>query len=204
MKKIFRIGILGIVLALLGASLLFLTACRHEEKSFDRTAEAYFDALLHWDYDAIYDLCAPQVTSRISRAKMVQQYETIYSTLKVTGLNVEQKARNEEEDRCVYEYILTLHSETYGDLVYDSSLEVLNKIGFYLLNWSPANIIAPMDWNDTIHYRTLRALRGEIFDCNNKVLVKNTYAVTVYANMLKIGELAQTAEQVSAVLVSLT
>lgn len=199
MKKTLRVYIYIAVAALLAAFVLLMGGCA-QNKSFDITADAFFAALQERDYAAIYALCSPQVASRITQESMTEQYETIYKTLKVSSVQIERKARNEEHERCVYEYTLILRSEAYGELRFDSSLEVLNKIGFYVLNWSPANIVAPMDWNDSIRYRTLRAARGEIFDCNNKVLVKNTYAVTVYANMLKVGDLRQTAEAVSAAL----
>ncbi|MBS6565479.1 MAG: hypothetical protein KH317_08805, partial [Clostridiales bacterium] len=121
-----------------------------------------------------------------------EYHDKVYNLLGVNKISVEQAETVSSSDRIVYNYVLVLDTDQYGQFRYDSTLEVVKKLDkFYLIEWSPANVITPMTWDDRIYKTTLRAKRGEIFDCNGKVLIKNEYAVTVYADITKIDDLNQ-------------
>lgn len=195
-KKI--ISVISIIIMLSGTAVLF-SSCASD--SYAQTADSYFLALCTRNYDAMYNMLTPQSSSRVSLENFKEYHEKVYNLLGVNNISVQKGETVSSSNRTVYNYTLVLDTGTYGQFRYDSSLEVLKKLDdFYLVEWTPSNVISPMTWDDRIYKTTLKAKRGEIFDCNGKVLVKNEYAVTVYADLTKTDDITQTAYQAALLL----
>lgn len=192
MKSLKKIICIMLIAALLGGTAVLFTSCAAD--GFSQTAQSYFDALCRRDYESMYDMLTPQSSARLSLDSFKEYHDKVYNLLGVNKISIEQGETVASSDRIVYNYVLVLDTDEYGQFRYDSTLEVLKKLDdFYLIEWSPSNVITPMTWDDRIYKTTLRAKRGEIFDCNGKVLVKNAYAVTVYADLTKVEDIPQAA-----------
>ncbi len=165
-------------------------------------AEQFFQYLKAGDYDAIYSIMTPTSQSLISLDDMKDYYSRVYGILQVDDLEItmEERVDKQQERESVFNYTLVLNSAEYGKLVYPSSVTVKQLMDFYLLDWTPSNVVPGMDYHDTVHKRTIRGVRGEIFDCNGSVLVKNDYAVTVYFNLDKTDDFEVSARLLAAVL----
>ncbi|MDD6204539.1 MAG: penicillin-binding transpeptidase domain-containing protein [Firmicutes bacterium] len=178
---------------------VLLAACSSQD-GFERTAQQFFSALENRDYDTIYSLMTPASEAAISREKLGEYYDKVYDMLQVGSIEVQTTERVEQDRDCVFNYKLILHSEQYGTLEYDSTITVRCLLDFYLIDWTPSNVVPGMDYYDTIHKVTLKGIRGEIFDCNGAVLVKNSYAVTVYFNLNKTEDFSASASALAEVL----
>ena len=199
MNKVKRIISVMLIAVLLGGTAALFSSCASD--GFLQTAQDYFSALCQRDYEKMYDMLTPQSAARLKLDSFKEYHDKVYNLLGVNKISVEQAETVSSSDRIVYNYVLVLDTDQYGQFRYDSTLEVVKKLDkFYLIEWSPANVITPMTWDDRIYKTTLRAKRGEIFDCNGKVLIKNEYAVTVYADITKIDDINQAASDVAQAL----
>ena len=194
-----RIAASLIMILLLAAMLMLFTGCPPEDE-VKACAEQFFAYLKAGDYQGIYSIMTPTSQSLISKEQLEDYYTRVYGLLEVDGVEVQVDERVNKEREVVFNYTLVLNSSAYGKLVYPSSVTVKQLMDFYLLDWSPANVVPGMDYHDTVHKRTLKGIRGEIFDCNGSVLVKNDYAVTVYFNLNKTDDFSQSANLLSAIL----
>lgn len=192
MKSLKKIICIILIAVLLGGTAVLFTSCASD--GFSQTAEDYFNALSERNYERMYDMLTPQSSARLSLDSFKEYHDKVYNLLGVNKITIERGETITSSNRVVYNYVLVLDTDEYGQFRYDSTLEVLKKLDdFYLIEWSPANVISPMTWDDRIYKTTLRAKRGEIFDCNGKVLIKNAYAVTVYADLTEIEDISQAA-----------
>ncbi|MBE7092810.1 MAG: hypothetical protein E7365_06500 [Clostridiales bacterium] len=158
--------------------LCIFTSCAGH--SYDGTATAYLNAFTRFDYKTMYDLLTPGSQSAVDYDEFVNYHKKVYDLLKVQTVSVE---RGETVDNGIsksYNYTATFHSSEYGELSYDMQFEVYKKTDFYLVAWTPSNVVAGMNWNDRVFSSTLKGNRGEIFDRNGRVIVKNDYAITIY------------------------
>lgn len=192
MKILKRIICVVLTAAMLGGTAVLFTSCAAD--GFSQTAQDYFSALCRRDYESMYNMLTPQSSARLSLESFKEYHDKVYNLLGVNKISVEQGETVASSNRIVYNYVLVLDTDQYGQFRYDSTLEVLKKLDkFYLIEWSPSNVISPMNWDDRIYKTTLRAKRGEIFDCNGKVLIKNQYAITVYADLTKVQSISEAA-----------
>lgn len=178
---------------------VLLCGCAQKD-DYEKCAEAFFNALQAKDYDAIYDMMTPSSQSSISREKLKEYYDKVYSALEVTGIEASEFERVNQDRDAVFNYSLKLTSQSCGELSFDSSVTVRALLGFYLVEWTPGNVVPGMDYYDTVQVRTLRGIRGEIFDSSGAVLVKNAYAVTVYFNLNKTADFAASAQALAGIL----
>ena len=197
-KRLVNILAAGAVFAVIIIAVL-LCGCAQKD-GYEKCAEEFFNALQARDYDAIYDMMTPSSQSSISREKLKEYYDKVYSALEVTGIEASEFERVNQDRDAVFNYSLKLVSQKCGELSFDSSVTVRALLGFYLVEWTPGNVVPGMDYYDTVQVRTLRGIRGEIFDSSGAVLVKNAYAVTVYFNLNKTADFAASAQALAGIL----
>lgn len=166
--------------------------------SYYGAAGAYFNAFCKFDYKTMYDMLTPGSQGRVDYEEFVDYHKKVYDLLKVTSVKVERGNSVDNGLSQSFEYTATFTSSEYGTFSYDMQLEVYKKAKFYLVAWTPANVVADMNWNDRVFSSTVKGKRGEIFDRDGRILVKNDTAVTVYAEKAKIeGKEDATAKSVA-------
>ncbi len=197
MKKVF-IKLL-VIAACAIAVLAFCTSCAGN--SYDGTATAYLNAFVRFDYEKMYEMLTPGAQGRVTYDKFVEYHKKVYDVLKVRSVTVERGACTDNGLSQTYDYTANFISEEYGTFSYDMQLEVYKKAKFYLVSWTPANVVGGMDWNDRIYAVTTHGKRGEIFDRDGRVIVQNDYAATVYADKESVKDsLDSTCVQVAQVI----
>lgn len=182
------------VLLLLMAALLLFSSC--SRTSFDKTASQFFAAYQKQDYETMYNLITPASCTLVSQEEFTAYYKKVYDLLKIESIQLSYGEEITETDRKVFTYTAKMHSSEYGNFSYEMQLEVLRKTDFFLVEWTPANVVPEMQWNDCIYKSTVKGKRGEIFDIEGRPLVRNIYATTVYAVTGTIKD--QAASAVSA------
>ncbi len=164
---------------------MFCTSCAGN--SFDGTATAYLNAFQKFDYRKMYDLLTPGAQGRVDYDEFADYHKKVYDLLKITGVTVKRGEKTDNGISQSFDYTAEFTSSEYGTFTYDMQLEIIKKAGFYLVSWTPANVVSDMNWNDRIYGVTLKGKRGEIFDRDGRIIVQNDYAVTVYADRIKIA-----------------
>lgn len=196
--KRFLIKLLLLALSV-GSVLCVCTSCAGN--SYDGTATAYFNAFCRFDYKAMYDLLTPGSQGRVDIEEFTEYHKKVYDMLKVTSVKVEKGNTVDNGISRSYEYTATFTSSEYGTFSYEMQLEVYKKAKFYLVAWTPANVVEGMEWNDRIYSSTLKGNRGEIFDRDGRVLVKNETAITVYASKSSVeGRENEIAKKVAEIM----
>lgn len=169
---------LVLICLLTAAVLCIFTSCAGH--SYDGTATAYLNAFVKFDYKTMYDLLTPGSQSAVDYQEFVDYHKKVYDLLKIQTVSVERGETVDNGTSKSYNYTATFVSSEYGEFTYDMQFEVYKKTKFYLVAWTPANVVPDMDWNDRVFLSTVKGQRGEIFDRDGRVLVKNDYAITVY------------------------
>ena len=175
-----------ILILLIGAILCIFTSCAGH--SYDGTATAYLNAFTRFDYKKMYDLLTPGSQSLADYEEFVNYHKKVYDLLKIQTVSVERGETVDNGTSRSYNYTATFVSSEYGEFSYDMQFEVQKKTKFYLVSWSPANVVPEMNWNDRVYSSTTKGKRGEIFDRDGRVLVKNDYAITVYGIKEKFND----------------
>ncbi len=169
--------------------------------SFDGAATAYLNAFCRFDYKQMYDMLTPGSQGRVSYEEFVEYHKKVYDMLKIQTVTVERGASVDNGNSKSYDYTATFTSSEYGTFTYEMQLEVYKKTKFYLVAWTPANVVTGMNWYDRIYSSTLKGKRGEIFDRDGRVIVQNDYAITVYAEKAKVEARAgEIADQIAKIL----
>lgn len=175
------------------------TSCAGQ--SYDGVATAYLNAFREFDYKTMYELLTPGSQSTYSYDDFVEYHKKVYDVLKIQTVAVEMGETVDNGDSKSYNYTATFKSSEYGEFAYDMHFEVYKKTKFYLVAWSPSNVVPDMQRYDRIYSSTLYGKRGEIFDSEGRVLVQNDYAITVYGDKTKLeGKEAETALKVAQIL----
>ena len=190
---------LTILILLVGAVLCIFTSCAGH--SYDGTATAYLNAFTRFDYKKMYELLAPASQSRVDYDEFVNYHKKVYDLLKIQTVSVERGETVDNGSSRSYNYTATFVSAEYGEFSYEMQFEVQKKTKFYLVSWSPANVVPDMNWNDRVYASTTKGQRGEIFDRDGRVIVKNDYAITVYGLKEKFSDnLVPTCNEISRIL----
>lgn len=190
------------LLFLCAAAVILLAVCTScGGNSFDGAATAYLNAFCRFDYKQMYEMLTPGSQGRVSYDEFVEYHKKVYDMLKIQTVTVERGASVDNGNSKAYDYTATFTSSEYGTFTYEMQLEVYKKTKFYLVAWTPANVVAGMNWHDRIFSTTLKGQRGEIFDRDGRVIVQNDYAVTIYADKEKVAPRADAvADQIAKIL----
>jgi penicillin-binding protein len=160
------------------SALCLFTSCAGH--SYEGVATKYLNAFVKFDYKTMYDLLTPGSQSAVTYDEFVEYHKKVYDLLKIQTVSIERGESIDNGTSKAFNYTATFKSSEYGEFKYDMQFEVYKKTKFYLVAWTPANVVPDMDWNDRIYSATTRGKRGEIFDRDGRALVINDYAITVY------------------------
>ena len=197
MKRLIRKLLLVALLAV--ALLMLCTSCAGN--SYDGVAQQYLNAFCRFDYKTMYELLTPGSQSSIAYEDFVDYHKKVYDTLKIQTVSVERGEVVDNGTSRSYNYTTTYYSQEYGEFSYDMQCEVYKKTKFYLVAWTPENIVPEMEKYDRVYTATTKGNRGEIFDRDGRVVVKNDYAITVYGEKNKLeGKVNTVSKQVADIL----
>ncbi len=169
--------------------------------SYDGVATAYLNAFQKFDYKTMYDLLTPGSQSIYDYEDFVEYHKKVYDILKIQTVSVTMGETVDNGDSKSYNYTATFKSSEYGEFIYDMHFEVYKKTKFYLVAWSPANVVPDMMRYDRIYASTLNGKRGEIFDSEGRVVVQNDYAITVCGEKEKFeNNLSDVSDKIAEIL----
>ncbi len=169
--------------------------------SYDGIATAYLNAFQKFDYKTMYDLLTPGSQSTYDYEDFVEYHKKVYDLLKIQTVSVTMGETVDNGDSKSYNYTATFTSSEYGEFIYDMHFEVYKKTKFYLVAWSPANVVPDMMRYDRIYSSILNGKRGEIFDSEGRIVVQNDYAITVHGEKDKFeNNLSDVSQKIAEIL----
>ncbi len=160
------------------ALMCLFTSCAGN--SYEGAATKYLNAFVKFDYKTMYDMLTPGSQGSVTYDEFVEYHKKVYDLLKIQTVSVTRGETVDNGTSKAFNYTACFRSSEYGEFTYDMQFEVYKKTKFYLVSWTPQNVVPDMDWNDRIYSATTKGKRGEIFDRDGRALVINDYAVTVY------------------------
>ena len=88
--------------------------------------------------------------------EFVEYHKKVYDILKIQTVSVEMGEIVDNGDSKSYNYTANFKSSEYGQFIYDMHFEVYKKTKFYLVAWTPSNVVPEMQKNDKIYSSSLK------------------------------------------------
>lgn len=162
-------------------------------------------------YGAAYDLIADSIkntsgeptegtAAMISYEEFVNKYTQIYDALGVYGISYEIKSPVEASSVATAGFTMIYETARAGELSSDEYvIEARYENGRWGVMWSPALIFPELQWGDKLLLGVNYPKRGEIFDAQGELLVKNIDPVAIYCVPSSIKDPQKFMEQVLAI-----
>ena len=186
MKK--GICIILILIMLFGAALPIGCASAHGNGS--EVCLAFIEYIAEGSYGAAFDLLSDSVKNTtgndtkpgdpmISAKEFAEKYQQIFDAVGLTEISYVVRTVSDASITSSVDFQMT-YNTALGEMVNNYTINALYENGRWGIQWTPALIFPTMEWGDKLLVGINYPKRGEIFDCNGELLVKNLSPVTVY------------------------
>ena len=187
MKK--GICIILILLILFGAALpVGCSTASHGNGS--ETCIQFIEYVAQGSYGAAYDLLADSVKNTtgtpthagdpmISASEFAEKYEQIFSAVGLSEISYVIRSVSDASITSSVDFQMTYSTEL-GEMVNEYTINATYDNGRWGVLWTPALIFPTMEWGDKLLVGVNYPKRGEIFDAEGELLVKNLSPVTVF------------------------
>ncbi|MBH0161741.1 penicillin-binding transpeptidase domain-containing protein [Fictibacillus sp. 26RED30] len=201
MKNIFKL----ILLTVLCVGLL--SACSEPPKP-ENTLEKYVSYWEKQDFKNMYKLLDTKSQEAMSEKDFVERYESIYSGIEVSKLDVKMKKQKKEDNDNSESVNLpyTLKMETIGGPITFTqnmklNLEEKKDTEEWGIQWNTSHIFPDMKKGDRVSASSISPKRGQILDSEGKALAVNGVAAEIIIVPEKLPQdKAKTLEPLSKIL----
>lgn len=194
MKK--GICLILILIMLLGAAMPIGCASAHGNGS--DVCLAFIEYIAEGSYGAAYDLLSDSVKNTtgndtkpgdpmISAKEFAEKYEQIFDAVGLSEISYVVRTVSDASITSSVDFQMT-YATALGEMTNDYTINALYESGRWGIQWTPALIFPTMEWGDKLLVGVNYPKRGEIFDCNGELLVKNLSPVTVFCVPNQIPE----------------
>ncbi|MBR0081711.1 MAG: hypothetical protein IJP98_03100 [Clostridia bacterium] len=136
----------------------------------------------------------------ISYEEFVNKYTSIYDAIGVDAITCEITSQSESSASAIVRYTLIYETEKAGELKDETySIEARYENNKWGVQWSPACIFTQLRWGDKLLLGVNYPKRGEIFDAQGELLVKNIDPVAIFCVPSSIKDPERFKEQVLAI-----
>jgi penicillin-binding protein len=191
------IAITSISVVIIGALLAFLLLVILKKpvlpvKSPDEVLQDYMKSLASGDYSEMYAMLAEESQLSINEEDFITRHENIYKGIEASDIAIEiQKITEPEEGNTVIDYEMSLNTLA-GNITFPNEAELLlielEKSKEYKLIWNDRLIFPNLGKEDKVRVSTDKAVRGQIYDRNGKMLAGRGEAASVGLVPGKLGE----------------
>lgn len=189
-KKI--LSFIFVVLFILGS----FTGCAVNKGDGTVVCLQFIQAIITGNYEEAYSLIADDQKNMtgapsksadhvISFSEFKEKYTSIFEAMELTDFSYNVISSATGTITATVDYAMTYYTQKAGNLSFPFTINSEYREGWQVI-WSPNLIFPTMDWGDTMLSGINYPQRGEIFDCNGKLLAENVNAVTVYCIPSKI------------------
>ena len=116
----------------------------------------------------------------ISYQEFVEKYQQIYEAIGIRGIDYQITSSAEASVTATLSYTLSYDTEKAGLLTNEYTLNARYENHKWGVQWSPAAIFPQLQWGDKLLLGVNYPRRGEIFDAQGELLVKNIDPVAIF------------------------
>lgn len=194
MKK--GISIVLICIMLFGAVLPIGCSAAHGNGS--DVCKEFIEYIANGSYGAAYDLLADSVKNTsgadtkpgdpmISAKEFADKYITIFNAVGLTEISYIVRTVSDASITSSVNFEMT-YTTSLGEMTNEYTINAMYENGRWGILWTPALIFPTMQWGDKLLVGVNYPKRGEIFDAEGELLVKNLSPVTVFCVPTHIDE----------------
>ena len=192
-----RISIILILCML--ASVLAPLGCSSSHGNGSDVCRAFLEYICTGSYGAAYDLLSPSVKNTsgaetkagdpmISAKEFTDKYTQIFNAVGLSEITYTVGNVSDASITSSIDFQMTYHTKTLGDMTNDYTINARYENGRWGIVWTPALIFPTMQWGDKLLIGINYPKRGEIFDAEGELLVKNLAPVTIFVVPSRIPE----------------
>lgn len=207
MKK--GICIILILFMLFGA--LLPVGCSAAHGNGSDVCLAFIEYIAEGSYGAAFDLLSDSVKNTtgndtkpgdpmISAKEFAEKYEQIFDAVGLREISYVVRTVSDASITSSVDFQMT-YDTSLGEMKNDYTVNALYENGRWGIQWTPALIFPTMEWGDKLLVGINYPKRGEIFDCNGELLVKNLSPVTIFCvpNQIPAEEKEEVIKQILSI-----
>ena len=162
-------------------------------------------------YGAAFDLLSDSVKNTtgtdtkpgdpmITAKEFAEKYQQIYEAVGLTEISYIIRTVSDASITSSVDFQMT-YTTSLGEMTNDYTINALYENGRWGIQWTPALIFPSMQWGDKLLVGVNYPKRGEIFDAEGELLVKNLSPVTVFCvpNQIPKEEKEDVVKQILAI-----
>ena len=162
-------------------------------------------------YGAAFDLLSDSVKNTtgteteagdpmITAKEFAEKYQTIFDAVGLKEISYIIRTVSDASITSSVDFQMT-YSTSLGDMTNDYTINAIYENGRWGIQWTPALIFPSMQWGDKLLVGVNYPKRGEIFDAEGELLVKNLSPVTVFCvpNQISKEEKDDVLKQILAI-----
>lgn len=191
-------------------SSLLHTGCAGARGGGTETCIQFLSYVTEGSYGAAFDLISDSLknttgeptvgdAAMISYQEFVDKYTQIYDAIGIQGISYDITSSAEASVTATVGYTLTYHTEKAGELTNEYTLNARFENHKWGVQWSPAAIFPQLQWGDKLLLGVNYPRRGEIFDAQGELLVKNIDPVAIFCVPSSIKDPNKFLEDVLAI-----
>jgi penicillin-binding protein len=150
----------------------------------------FIEYIAEGSYGAAFDLLSDSVKNTtgndtkpgdpmISAKEFAEKYQQIFDAVGLREISYIVRTVSDASITSSVDFQMT-YNTALGEMVNDYTINALYENGRWGIQWTPALIFPTMEWGDKLLVGINYPKRGEIFDCNGELLVKNLSPVTIF------------------------
>lgn len=198
-----------ILIMLFGAALPIGCSVDHGKGS--EVCIQFIEYIAAGSYGAAYDLLADSVKNTtgaqtkagdpmISAKEFAEKYEQIFTAIGLSEVSYVVRNVSDASITSSVDYKMTFETEL-GQMNNEYTINAAFENGRWGVLWTPALIFPTMEWGDKLLVGINYPKRGEIFDAEGELLVKNLSPITVFCvpNQIPAEEKDEVIKQILAI-----
>lgn len=159
--------VMALSIGTLAVVLIFLPRQKQTRTKPEELLIAYMEHAQNHDYEAMYAMLAEEATARISREDFIKRNSAIYEGMDTQNMKVTILSYNREQNSIKYS---NSFDTLAGGVSFDNEAWFVNGDDGYKLLWNDSLIFPGLDPADKVRVQTVPAKRGNIVDCNDRIL----------------------------------
>ncbi len=171
----------------------------------------FIEDIANGSYGAAFDLLSDSVKNTtgtetkagdpmITAKEFAEKYQQIFDAVGLTEISYLVRTVSDASITSTVDFQMT-YMTSLGEMTNDYTISAIYEGGRWGIQWTPALIFPTMQWGDKLLVGINYPKRGEIFDAEGELLVKNLSPVTVFCvpNQIPKEEKEDVIKQILAI-----
>ena len=180
-----------ILILCMALTVLAPLGCSASHGNGSEVCRAFLEYICEGSYGAAYDLLSPSVKNTtgsetkagdpmISAKEFSDKYTQIFNAVGLSDISYTIGNISDASITSSIDFTMTYHTKALGEMTNNYTINARFENGKWGIVWTPALIFPTMQWGDKLLIGINYPKRGEIFDAEGELLVKNLAPVTIF------------------------